>query len=283
MKNYNLFVFGQGYTSSSIIATLKKKGWDIKGTRRSGAPPEVYEFSQDQPLNRDVFKGVTHILCSIPPVEGEDLVLKHHREELLKVDTLQWVGYLSTTSVYGDHQGGWVDEKTPPNPSHQRSEARLRSENGYLELWRTHNIPAHIFRLSGIYGPNRSVFERLKTEKPHCIHKPNQVFSRIHVEDISQTLIKSMENPTPGEIYNLADDLPTSNCDVMDYGAKLLGIRSPNRIPYDPEALSEMARTFYQDCRRVRNDKIKRTLGVELLYPDYRVGLKKILEDTRAP
>ena len=251
------------------------------GTQRRSEASNILRFDQQHPVNQQNFKNITHVLCTIPPVEGRDLPLVYHAQDFLKMASLQWVGYLSTTAVYGDHQGRWVDEDTTPNPSHDRARIRLEIENRYRQLWRAHQLPVHIFRLSGIYGPGRSVLERMQVERPTCVEKQGQVFSRIHVEDIAQTLIKSMENPDPGQIYNLADDHPASSCEVMDYGAYLLDQPPPEHLPYDPENLSEMARSFFQDNRRVKNDKIKQKLGVKLLYPDYKVGLQALREDAQ--
>ena len=186
---------------------------------------------------------------------------------------LAWIGYLGTTAVYGDRQGGWVDEETPIEPTLARADRRARAEAAWLKS----GLPVHIFRLAGIYGPGRNAFVNLKDGTARRIVKPGQVFSRIHVEDIATVLEASIARPRPGAIYNVCDDEPAPPQDVVAHAAELMGVAPPPEQPYETADLSPMARTFYKDNRRVRNERIKRELGVRLAYPTYREGLAALL------
>lgn len=277
----HLLCFGFGYTATWLAGALPAE-WKVSGTSRhrgkrvlENRHEVVLEsFSGDGPLPSNVWEGVTHLLLSIPPDASGDFVLKHHKDTILSLKSLEWVGYLSTTGVYGDHQGGWVDETTPVNPPNDRSAYRVLAEKQWLGL----GIPVHIFRLSGIYGPGRSAFDAINDGSARRIDKPGQVFSRIHVEDIVHVLRASMETPNPGNVYNVADDFPAPQGDVIAYACQLMGIEPPPLIPYETADLSEMARSFYQSNRRVKNKKIKTELGVRLKYPDYKAGLEGIYQ-----
>lgn len=280
MSDAHLFCFGLGYCAEALAHTLLAEGWRVSGTSRHvenfghfkthGITP--YLFSEELPLP-DIwdFNSVTHLLISIPPSPTQgDIVLTHHLPDLQALPNLQWVGYLSTTGVYGDHAGGWVDENTPVNPPNDRSRLRVEAE----QAWLATGFPVHLFRLSGIYGPGRSAFDALKNGTARRIDKPGQVFSRIHVEDIVQVLRASIAQPHTGSIYNVADDEPAPQADVVAYAAQLLGLEPPPLIPYDDtDKLSDMARSFYASCRRVSNRKLREELGVTLRYPTYREGL----------
>jgi nucleoside-diphosphate-sugar epimerase len=224
-----------------------------------------------------VLNPATHMLISVPAEEEADAVLRWHAADIAKLPHLKWLGYLSTTGVYGNTDGAWVDETTPINPTQGRSKRRAEAEAGWLALHRDHGVPVHVFRLAGIYGPGRNQLQGVKTGKAHRIIKPGQVFCRIHVEDIAQVLRASMRRPDPGAIYNLADDEPAPPQDVVAHAAELLGMAPPPDVPFDQANLTPMAASFYADSRRVRNDRIKRELGVTLKYPTYREGLKALL------
>lgn len=185
-----------------------------------------------------------------------------------------WVGYLSTTGVYGDHQGGWVDEATPLSPSTTRGQLRVEAE----AAWQSLGLPLHIFRIAGIYGPGRGPFAKVRNGTARRIIKKNQVFSRIHVDDIAQVLAASISKPNPGAIYNLCDDDPAPPEDVIEHAAALLGLPIPPAQDFETAEMTPMARSFYAESKRVRNDRIKEELGVKLLFPDYRSGLKSLLE-----
>lgn len=279
----HLFCFGLGYTASLLAATLQSQGWHISGTCRNaekqqhliakGISAYLFDGKTPSPTIAQALRQATHILHSIPPESSGDAVLHCFGDVIKNMQRLEWMGYLSTTGVYGDHQGGWVDETTPLAPPNPRSAYRAAAEQAWLAL----GIPVHIFRLSGIYGAGRSAIDALKSGTARRIDKPGQVFSRIHVEDIVQVLQASIAQPNPGSIYNLADDMPAPQHEVVAYAATLLGITPPPLQPFEQAELSEMAKSFYGSNRRVRNDKIKQGLGVTLKYPSYKEGLKHIV------
>jgi nucleoside-diphosphate-sugar epimerase len=186
---------------------------------------------------------------------------------------LDWAGYLSTTGVYGDTKGEWVSEAAWLKPTGDRQKRRVEAERGWLGIYRQYGVPMHLFRLAGIYGPGRSALDSVRAGDAKRVDKPGQVFCRVHVDDIAATLRASMAKPTLGAVYNVADDLPTPSHEVVEHACRLLGVEPPPLIPFDQAELSPMAASFYTDCRRVKNDRIKRQLGVTLAYPDYRAGL----------
>jgi nucleoside-diphosphate-sugar epimerase len=256
------------------------KGWRVVGTTRSDSHAQNLKdegfdalvWDGQSPLPSEAFKGITHSLITIPPDEEGDIVLRHVAVE--KIPS-KWIGYVSATSVYGDHRGAWVTEDASLNPISLRGRQRLLAETQWLEKRAQFpDFPIHIFRLSGIYGPARSVLESIRAGSAVRIDKPGHVFSRIHIEDIIAVLMASMANPLPGDIYNLADDEPASTADVIAYGCSLLGVEAPPLIPIEEADLSMAMREFYKDLKRVSNQKIKETLGVQLKYPTYREGLK---------
>jgi nucleoside-diphosphate-sugar epimerase len=214
----------------------------------------------------------THVLQSMAPDQGGDPVLAAHAAELAAARP-EWVGYLSTTGVYGDHQGGWVDESTPLSPATARGQARVTAEQG----WQALGLPLHIFRLAGIYGPGRGPFEKVRNGTARRIIKPGQVFSRIHVDDIAQVLAASIAHPKPGAVYNVCDDDPSPPEDVLAHAAHLLGLPPPPEEDWQTAEMTPMARSFYAESKRVRNDRIKDELGIRLIHPDYRSGLAALL------
>jgi nucleoside-diphosphate-sugar epimerase len=273
-----LLCFGLGYCAEFLARRLAARDWKIRGTTRrpekedrlTGEGWRLYPFDRHQPLPPEALAGVTHALTSIAPDEAGDPVLDLHGRGLRAV---AWIGYLGTTAVYGDRQGGWVDEATPVEPTLARADRRARAE----AAWLASGLPAHIFRLAGIYGPGRNAFVNLKDGTAHRIVKPGQVFSRIHVEDIATVLEASIARPRPGAVYNVCDDEPAPPQDVVAYAAELIGATPPPEQLYDTADLAPMARTFYRDNRRVRNDLMKRELGVTLAFPSYREGLAALL------
>ena len=270
-----LFCFGLGYTAGHLARRLAARGWEIRGTSRhleEAASPgwPMFAFDRDRPLPPEALAGVTHVLTSIPPDEAGDPVLDRHGADLRGI---RWIGWLGTTAVYGDRQGGWVDEDTPIEPTLARADRRARAE----AAWLASGLPVHLFRLAGIYGPGRNAFVNLRQGTARRIVKPGQVFSRIHVEDIATVLEASIARPRPGAIYNVCDDEPAPPDQVVTHAAELLGAAPPPAQDYETAELSPMARTFYRDNRRVRNDRIKAELGVRLAYPSYREGLGDLL------
>lgn len=281
-----LFCFGLGFSAQVLAARLQAKGWGIVGTSRSlekaadlaSRGYDSHVFDGTVPLaDPSVLAPATHILISVPADDATDAALRWHGAEIAALPNLKWLGYLSTTGVYGDTGGDWVDEQSPLRPDIARSRRRAEAEAGWLNLWKSHGVPVHVFRLAGIYGPGRNQLEGVRRGTAHRIVKPGQVFCRIHVEDIATVLEASMRRPNPGAIYNVADDEPAPPQDVVAYAAELLGVAPPPEIPFEQAQLSPMAASFYADNRRVRNEKIKRELGVALKYPTYREGLRALL------
>ena len=282
-----LFCFGLGYSATRLAARLGAAGWDVAGTcrdrdqhallREDGI--DAVRFERDRPLAGGIkaFVGITHILSSVPPDDRGDAVLACHGDDIEAARDLQRVGYLSTTAVYGDRGGGWVDEDTAVAPSGARGRRRTAAEDGWLELWRRSAVPVDIFRLAGIYGPGRSALDQLRAGTARRIVKPGHLFSRIHVDDLVTVLQASIARPNPGAVYNVCDDVPALSSEVMEYAADLIGMAPPPEVPFDQAALSPMAAGFYADNKRVRNTRIKQELGVRLAYPDYRAGLRALL------
>jgi len=279
-----LFIFGLGFSGLEIARLAAAEGWAVAGTctsedkarrlRESGI--EAHRFDGTAALAPDAFGEPTHVLCTVAPGESGDPALRTCRPLLGRA---RWLGYLSTTGVYGDHEGGWVDETTAPLPTQPRSQQRLAAEQGWRDLASATGASLHLLRLPGIYGPGRSTLDRVKAGTAQRIDKPGQVFSRIHVEDLAASALKATTREDGKvELWNVADDLPAPNADVIAYACELLGRPVPPAIPWDEAAptMSAMARSFYSENRRVRNDKLKRELGVVLRYPTYREGLKAI-------
>lgn len=283
----HLFCFGFGYTARALGCRLAAAGWAVSGTTRNLAKADglrdsgfcVHFFDRDHPLPPHGLQQTTHLLTSIPPDAAGDPVLAIHGDDLAALERLSWVGYLSTTGVYGDRDGGWVDETSGLLPTGERGRRRVAAEAGWLDLWRHDNVPVHIFRLPGIYGPSRSAFDALRAGTAKRIDKPGQVFSRIHVDDLASVLVASISRPRPGAVYNVCDDDPSPPEVVVAHAAALLGVPAPPLVPLEAARLSPMARSFYDDNKRVSNRLIKAELGASLRYPDFRAGLAAILAD----
>ncbi len=286
-----LFCFGLGYVARALAGALGSRGWAVAGTCRSEEKRRALEadgidafiFGGDRPLDDTpaALAGTTHLLASIPPAQGGDAALAHHAGDVAAVETLEWIGYLSTTGVYGNHRGLWVDEETPVQPSGERGARRVDAEIRWLDLWDTYGIPVHVFRLAGIYGPGRSPLDQVRAGAARRIDKPGQVFSRIHVDDIVAVLRASIARPHGGRAYNVCDDKPAPPAEVVAFACDLLGVEAPPLIPFEEAAgLSPVARSFYADNKRVRNDRIKEELGVTLRYPDYESGLRALLDQS---
>jgi len=278
----HLLCFGLGYSARVLAGRLRDNGWRVTGTSRNPNEPDCLCFDRDHLLAPAAFSGVTHILVSIPPDEAGDAVLDRHGADIATLPRLTWLGYLSTTGVYGDRAGGWVDERSELRPSGMRGRRRVAAEAGWRELWRRRGVPVHIFRLAGIYGPGRAPFAALRAGTAQRIDKPGQVFSRIHVDDLASVLIASIARPRPGAIYNVCDDEPAAPDSVIAHAASLLGLPAPPLVPFAAAGLSPMARSFYDDNKRVSNALLKDELGVALRHPNYRAGLAAILAAERA-
>ncbi len=284
-----LFCFGIGFSAEAMIRHLSVAEWTVCGTVRDPDKArsliargiETHLWS-GEPLSDEIrarLHASNHVLVSVPPGEDGDPVLNAAAEAIRTMPSLNWLGYLSTTGVYGDTGGAWVKEDAPTNPSSPRSERRVAAEQGWLALQRDHGVPVHIFRLAGIYGPGRSVFDQLRTGRAKRIDKPGHAFSRIHVDDIARVLAASIAKPNPGAIYNVCDNEPAPPAEVTAYAAHLLGKEPPPLESFDKvqPTMSPMALSFWNDNRRVDNARIRSELGVKLKYPDYRSGLQQIL------
>lgn len=271
-----LLVLGHGYSATVLARRLLPLGWSVIGTTRSrtdalraqGVTPLLWPGDLGPALAR-----ATHILASAAPDAGGDPFLQVAGGQIAAARP-EWVGYLSTTVVYGDHQGGWVDEETPLAPQNARGSQRVLAESQWLAT----GLPVHIFRLAGIYGPGRGPFEKLRNGTARRILKPGQVFSRIHVDDIAATLMASMAHPNPGRAYNVCDDEPAPPEDILSCAAEMLGLPVPPAVAFDQAEMTPMARSFYSESKRVRNTRIKAELGVQLAYPGYRQALAAILQ-----
>lgn len=270
-----MLTLGHGYAAAALAASLGR-AWTLIGTTRSAekaaamraAGVEAVDWADAGAVDA-VIGRASHVLVSLPPTVEGCPVLMRHRAALGAGG--RWLGYLSTTGVYGDRQGGWVDETSALAPVNNRSRWRVAAEGAWRERG------AEVFRLAAIYGPGRSAFDRLREGRAQRVVKPGQVFSRIHVDDIAQGLRAAMARPEPGRIVNLADDEPAPPQAVIAYAAALLGVPAPPEVAYEDAALSPMARSFYAESKRVSNRRLREGLGVRLMHPDYRVGLRAIL------
>ena len=276
-----LLSIGHGFSARALAARLVPQGWRIVGTTRS---PDKADTIADTGVEPVVWPGADlgaliaqfpNVLVSAGPDSAGDPVLNAVEDAVIRAaPDLRWVGYLSTTGVYGDHDGDWVDEDTPLTPSTKRGRARVAAEARWQAI---PDLPLHIFRLAGIYGPGRGPFAKVRAGTARRIIKPGQVFSRIHVEDIAQALELSLQRPDPGAVYNLCDDDPAPPQDVIAHAAELLGLPVPPAIPFDQADMTPMARSFYAESKKVRNDRIKQALGWAPQFPTYRAGLAALL------
>ncbi|WP_041794972.1 SDR family oxidoreductase [Pararhodospirillum photometricum] len=286
----HVLCFGLGYAATRLARGLLRDGWRVSGTSRSSdmqaaraqvlPGARLWRFDGQAPLPDEAWDGVTHVLISVPPDAQGDPVLRHHAHALVK-QRPEWVGYFSTTGVYGDTGGGWVDEGSPPRPTQERSRWRVAAEEAWLDLWREADVPVHVLRLAGIYGPGRSVFDQLRAGSARRLTRPGHVFSRIHVDDIGLIVRASMADGDPGAIYNLCDDEPCEPSEVLDYACQLLGRPLLPAEPFESVApsLSPMALSFWADHRRVQNERLWDDLRLRLLYPTFRQGLEAILRE----
>ena len=276
-----LLSFGHGYSARALAKRLLPQGWHIIGTTRStekfdeiaasGVEPLLWPGTDMAPL----LGRVRHVLVSAGPgPEGDPVLAALSSQMTAAAAHLDWLGYLSTTGVYGDHQGGWVDETTPLAPSTRRGQARVEAEAAWQAI---PDLPLHIFRLAGIYGPGRGPFAKVRSGTARRIIKSGQVFSRIHVDDIAQALELSIRRPVPGSIYNLCDDDPAPPQDVIGHAARLLEMPMPPAVQFETAEMTPMARSFYAESKKVRNDQAKAALGWQPRYPDYKTGLAAML------
>ena len=282
------FFFGMGYSALATAAAIHRNTdpqIPIAGTTRS---LDHVEDLADAAYRLHIFDGVTpgetltedlsratHVIISIPPVGSGDPALNLHRDTLDAAPNLQWIGYYSTVGVYGDFGGAWVDEQAETRPINARSKLRVEVEQQWRDYAEARGVPLLILRLAGIYGPGRSAFDKLRDGTARRIIKPNQVFNRIHADDIGRVTQLAAERKLAGT-YNLSDNEPAPPQDLVAYAAELLGVAPPAEVPFEDAQMTEMARSFYSDNKRVSSKAIKDVLGIELLHPTYRQGLEAI-------
>jgi len=290
MEKINIFCFGFGQVAKNFIKKINANNINFSLTATSrdksnqrifdGIKYDSFQFSQDE-FDEKLIKNLesaNYILTSVAPVKGEDIVIKKF-QNIFSRNKTKWLTYLSATSVYGDHKGEWVDEKSKTNPTSTTGVQRLKAEKSWMDLAKNQNLPLQIFRLSGIYSNEYNVLSRLKDGEARIIKKQNQFFSRIHVEDIAEILFKSLKQFKAGEIYNISDDKPASSEEVILYGSKLLNIEPPAIIELK-SVESEMTRNFYKDSKKVDNKKMKEIFNYKLKYPTYVEGLNNIFNNT---
>ncbi len=280
-----LLSIGHGYSAQALGARLIPQGWQITGTSRD---PENLDAITAQGATALLWPGddiskaltsATHLLISVAPNADGDPVLNALRAEITAIaPQLKWVGYLSTIGVYGNHDGAWVDEDTALTPATKRGQLRMIAEAAWQAFAADTGLPLHIFRLAGIYGPGRGPFAKVRNGTARRIIKENQLFSRIHVQDIATTLMASIKQPNSGGIYNVCDDNPAPPQDVIAYAAELLGLPVPPAEDYATAEMTPMARSFYAESKSVRNNRSKSELGITLRYPTYRDGLQALLD-----
>lgn len=282
----HLLVFGPGYSAQPFIRKAIDAGWVVSATWRKreraneiavqGIKP--VEFAQDAFDKHPDLSSVTHVLVSIAPNDDGDPTLLAYGDSLRKLAALRWVGYLSSTNVYGNHDGAWVDETSATKPSLQRGQRRLIAEQDWTKLGEKAGCAIHIFRLAGIYGPGKNAIRSVLDGKAKRIIKPGQVFGRIHRDDIAAALWLAANSSVESNIFNLADDLPAPPQDVIMEAARLLGRAPPEEVPYEKADMSPMGRSFYEENKRVSNQKAKDLLGLRLIYSDYKESLPKLME-----
>jgi nucleoside-diphosphate-sugar epimerase len=280
-------IFGFGYTAEYLANALAAQNFAISGTSRNPETRKKFATLGYQMVDftlagvTSILQESTHVFITTPPNETTpDPTFAFFSEVIVQsCQHLSWVGYASSTGVYGDHAGGWVDESSPSLDVGAQGKARLAAESAWLACAKSYDLPLHIFRLSGIYGPQRNALQAIRGGKQYSIFKKDQVFSRIHVSDIVNTLLASIQRPMPYSIYNVSDDLPAAAYEVDRYAADLLGRPALPLIPFEEATLSPVACEFYRQNRRVSNAKIKQQLDVKLLYPSYRQGLTQLYQE----
>ena len=278
-----LFCFGYGYSAEALARKLSARVAEVAGTRtnpeeptETGAVLAAYKGDGPSAEVRSLLAGTTHMLVSIPPDLEGDAVLRDFADDIAALPDLAWIGYLSTVGVYGDAKGAWVDETSPVRPLTERSLRRAEAERAWLDFGARNGRRVEVFRLAGIYGPGRNVIDHLRAGTARRIVKPGQVFNRIHVDDIARVLAAAIDTDTGHRVFNVSDDEPAPPEDAVAYAAELLGLPVPETVAFEAAGLSGIAASFWSECKRVRNDRIRRDLGVELLYPTYREGLRAL-------
>ena len=290
MSTKNIICFGFGQVAKNFIKNLIDQGASFKLTATSREESKTKEFENinyesfqftKEGFDKNFlkrFEEADHILLSIAPINGVDIIIKNFKDNF-KSKKLKWITYLSATSVYGNHNGEWVDENSETKPTSPNGIERLKVEKEWMQLASKYDLPFQIFRLSGIYSNQYNILKRLKSGEAKIINKKNHFFSRIHVEDIANILTSSLNNFKKKEIYNISDNQPASAEEVAMYGVKLLGIDKPKTLEIN-EIESEMLRNFYKDSKKVDNKKMKEFFNHKLKHPTYVEGLNYIFNDT---
>ena len=273
MKKH-LFCFGLCYVAKELRNNLTSFKISGTHTKIDSLSNNEYLFNNDNIFDTSILEDVTHILISIPPTEYGDIVYIELLKHLKKLKKLSWIGYLSSTSVYGDHQGNWVQENSKLNPNDYLGKNRIIAENQWLRS----ELPINILRLSGIYGKNRSTFDSIKANRASRIYKENHYFSRIYIKDLVSMIKKIISSPNIGEIYNISDDTPSPNHEVVSFAYKLLNQSPPPIINIEDANLSEMMQHYYNSSKKVDNNKFKKDYNFELEFPSYKQGLTDILK-----
>lgn len=289
MAGRRLLCLGFGYVARALAPRLAARGWRVAGTiRRADAAAALEEGGvesvlwTEEGIEPGAFDGVVAVLISTPPGVNGCPALAAARDRIAaRAGAVRWIGYLSSNGVYGDHGGAVIDETTAPAPTSLRAKRRLDSEREWRDFAAAFALPLVIFRLPGIYGPGRSALDAVRDGRAQRIVKQGQVFNRMHVDDIAAALAASLADPGAGALFNLADDEPAPPPDVIEYACKLLGLAPPPLVPIEDAALSDMARSFYADNKRVSNRLMKDRLRPRLSYPTYREGLAAILAGER--
>ncbi|WP_417456308.1 SDR family oxidoreductase [Kordiimonas sp.] len=279
----HLFVFGPGYSASPVMARALENGWNVSASYRDDAKANALNAKgiTAVPLDKAALQGAlatcTHMLTSVAPGPDGDPVLPIIAQQAERLHALRWVGYLSSTNVYGNHDGGWVDEKTPATPSLERGKRRIEAELSWHDFCGESDSTLHIFRLAGIYGPGRNAVRTVLDGRAKRIFKEGQLFSRIHVSDIEECVWQAMNSGLTSRIFNLADDAPAPPQDIIEKAALALGKPVPALIPLDEANLSPMARSFYEESKRVKNDRVKKDLSLSLKYPSFDSALNDLI------
>lgn len=294
-----LFCFGLGFVGLTLAKQLKASGWSVAGTcrtedkaailRSAGIDGLVFTGKEMAPDVQKALADASHILSTIAPdspragngANGQiaDPVLRYYKGDIVnRAQNLAWVGYLSSTNVYGDHDGQWVDETTAPRSGSKHARQRLGIEHVWQDMWQTDGVPVHILRPAGIYGPYRSALTSLKNGTAKRVIRPGQWVSRIHVRDLAAVVIASAENRNPGSVYNVADDEPSPRETMIEFAAMLLNREPPPAIPFEQWQIPPTAKRDFTTNKRIRNDRIKKDLGIVLTYPSYRDGLKALFD-----
>ncbi len=286
MSSFKLFCFGFGQVAKYFVRHLNKNNINFELFATNTKDTQFKEFDKIKyksyffynnkfdPNLLDDLNSVDKVLISIPPKNQIDLVLRNFHKNFEK-NNFDWVTYLSATSVYGDKKGGWVDENTYLKPSSEKGISRLNAEKNWLKYHKNFDLPVQIFRLSGIYSNENNVIARLKTGKFKIVKKENHFFSRIHIEDIAGVLTLSLKKFIPGEIYNISDNYPCSNEEIVKYAADLIKINLPKKVNIE-DLESENLKSFYKDSKKVSNKRMKSFFGYQLKYPTFKEGLNMI-------